>query len=171
MIDSDLSLIRAWLERPHVAEWWGDADEELELIKNDRTNPAMEHFLIVVDGSPGGFIQCYDTSTWDFPLGVPEGSRGIDLFIGEPDLLGQGIGTKVLSAFVTKLFESGVPEVVIDPDPANLRAIRAYEKAGFVRRTEVSSTPWGPALIMSRRRPCVRPDRPRLRRRRRTAPT
>ena len=33
--------------------------------------------------------------------------------------------------FVDMLFEEGVPRVVIDPDPANARAIRAYEKAGF----------------------------------------
>jgi aminoglycoside 6'-N-acetyltransferase len=152
LVDSDLALIRTWLEMPHVAEWWGDADEELGLIQSDRTNPAMEHFLILVDGKPAGFIQCYDTFTWDFPLGVPEGSRGIDLFIGEPDLVGRGIGTSVLTAFAKRLFDSGVPEIVIDPDPANLRAIRAYEKAGFVRRAEVDNPPWGPALIMSRRR-------------------
>ena len=33
--------------------------------------------------------------------------------------------------FVEHLFEEGVPRVIIDPDPTNGRAIRAYEKAGF----------------------------------------
>ena len=39
--------------------------------------------------------------------------------------------------------------LVIDPDPANARAIRAYEKAGF-RRGRVVDTPDGPALLMVR---------------------
>jgi aminoglycoside 6'-N-acetyltransferase len=39
--------------------------------------------------------------------------------------------------------------VVIDPDPTNARAIRAYEKAGFVKDRFVD-TPDGPALLMVR---------------------
>jgi aminoglycoside 6'-N-acetyltransferase len=39
--------------------------------------------------------------------------------------------------------------VVIDPDPANARAIRAYEKAGFSKQ-HVVETPDGPALLMVR---------------------
>ena len=45
--------------------------------------------------------------------------------------------------------EIGAPRVVTDPDPANLRAVRAYEKAGFGRDRMVD-TPDGPALLMVR---------------------
>jgi aminoglycoside 6'-N-acetyltransferase len=38
---------------------------------------------------------------------------------------------------------------VTDPDPANTRAIKAYERAGF-RRDRVVDTPDGPALLMMR---------------------
>jgi aminoglycoside 6'-N-acetyltransferase len=38
---------------------------------------------------------------------------------------------------------------VIDPDPANTRAIRAYEKAGF-SRDRLVDTPDGAALLMVR---------------------
>ena len=44
---------------------------------------------------------------------------------------------------------SGAPRIVTDPDPANLRAIRAYERAGFTRDRMVD-TPDGPALLMVR---------------------
>jgi aminoglycoside 6'-N-acetyltransferase len=47
------------------------------------------------------------------------------------------------------LLASGAPRVITDPDPANARAIRAYEKAGFVRDRMVD-TPDGIALLMVR---------------------
>ena len=39
--------------------------------------------------------------------------------------------------------------MVLDPEPDNARAIRAYEKAGFVR-DRIVDTPDGPALLMWR---------------------
>ena len=45
--------------------------------------------------------------------------------------------------------QEGAPRVVIDPDPANLRAIRAYEKAGF-RPFDARTSAYGPALLMAR---------------------
>src|SRR5688500_20110860 len=51
-------MLRAWLELPHVQEWWDDPDEELNHIKamvegRDTTRP----FLITLDGRPVGYIQ------------------------------------------------------------------------------------------------------------------
>jgi len=42
--------------------------------------------------------------------------------------------------------------MITDPDPANARAVRAYEKAGFHRDREVD-TPDGRALLMIRDNP------------------
>ena len=44
----------------------------------------------------------------------------------------------------------GTPRIVTDPDPANIRAVRAYAKAGF-RRERMVDTPDGPALLMVRK--------------------
>jgi aminoglycoside 6'-N-acetyltransferase len=41
----------------------------------------------------------------------------------------------------------GAPVVVIDPDVSNLRALRAYEKAGF-RVDSVVATAEGEAVLM-----------------------
>lgn len=54
-----------------------------------------------------------------------------------------------IRTFTERLLAKGTPRVVIDPDPGNKRAIRAYEKAGFVR-DHVVDTPDGPALLMVR---------------------
>lgn len=79
----------------------------------------------------------------------PEGTFGIDLLIGEPEAVGGGIGPKVIREFVIflKSREPGVQSVIIDPEPANLRAIRAFEKAGFKIEDEIA-TPNGRACLM-----------------------
>lgn len=77
------------------------------------------------------------------------GVRGIDQFLSEQSALGQGLGTKLVSALVDLLFsDPEVTKVQADPDPLNTRAIRCDEKAGFnTVRTVV--TPDGPALYMT----------------------
>ncbi len=76
-------------------------------------------------------------------------TRGLDQFIGEPDMLDRGHGSAFIRAFADRLLANGAPRVVMDPDPANARAIRAYEKAGF-ERDRIVHTPDGPALLMVR---------------------
>ena len=54
----------------------------------------------------------------------------------------------MIRAFVEEIFrDSAVTKVQIDPDPANLRAVRAYIKAGFRPVREIT-TPDGRALLM-----------------------
>jgi RimJ/RimL family protein N-acetyltransferase len=58
----------------------------------------------------------------------------------------------MICAFVDRLFlNPDIREIRIDPRPANLRAIRSYEKAGF-RTVQRMETPSGPALWMALRR-------------------
>ena len=64
-------------------------------------------------------------------------------------MIDRGHGSAFIRAFAERLLANGTPRVVIDPDPANARAIRAYEKAGF-ERDRIVDTPDGPALLMVR---------------------
>ena len=57
-----------------------------------------------------------------------------------------------MRAFVTRLFEDpAVTKIQTDPNPRNARAIRCYEKVGFLAVREVD-TPDGRALLMIRNR-------------------
>ena len=150
MTMTDLPLVRRWLSEAHVREWWGDPDEQFALVSGDLDEPDMDQFIVLADGKPFGYLQCYRLTAWNTGLGPqPEGTRGIDQFIGEGDMIGRGHGSAFIRQFADAQLRQGLPRIVTDPDPLNARAVRAYEKAGFVRDRMVE-TPDGAALLMVR---------------------
>ena len=150
MTADDLPMIRRWLVEPHVSQWWGDPAEQYVLVGGDLYEPAMDQYIVSADGRTFGYLQCYDLTAWNSGFGEqPEGTRGIDLFIGEADMIERGHGSAMLRAFVDERLKRGAPRMVTDPDPKNLRARRAYEKAGFAP-VGVIDTPDGPSLLMVR---------------------
>ena len=150
MSASDLPLVRGWLRTPEVVRWWGEPDEQYELVSGDLDHPDMDQFIVSIDGRPFAYIQCYALSAWNQGFGPqPGGARGIDQFIGVPELIGRGHGSHFIRHFSDRLLRSGTPRIVTDPDPENSRAVRAYEKAGFTP-DRIVATPDGPALLMIR---------------------
>ena len=149
MSAADLPLVRDWLTRPHVREWGGDPVEQFTLVSGDMAEPAMDQFIVSAGGTAFGYLQCYNPAVWpEGGLGLhPAGTCGIDQFIGANDMIGRGHGSAFIRAFIEGLLARGAPRVVTDPDPDNGRAIRAYEKAGFVKDRLVD-TPDGIALLM-----------------------
>jgi aminoglycoside 6'-N-acetyltransferase len=148
MTAADLPTVERWLESPHVREWWGDPTEQYLLVSGDLDEPAMDQFIVSADGDDFAYIQCYDLTAWNSGFGVqPQGTRGIDQFIGEPKFVGCGHGSAFIRIFVERLFGAGAPRVVTDPNPRNARAIRAYAKAGF-RPIDMRTTISGEALLM-----------------------
>jgi aminoglycoside 6'-N-acetyltransferase len=149
MVANDLPIVRTWLAAPHVREWWGDPGEQFALVSGDLQQSALEQYIVMSGDRPFAYLQCYEQEAWpQNGLGAhPPGTRGIDQFIGEPDMLGCGHGSAFIGEFVDGLLAASTPRVVTDPDPANARAIRAYEKVGFRRRWELD-TPDGRALLM-----------------------
>jgi aminoglycoside 6'-N-acetyltransferase len=133
LADTDLPLLEQWLNRPHVAEWWGDPARGLATIEQHLPDPAIDLFMVSCNDVPIGYQQSYDPHAEpDHPLrDQPIGTRGIDQFIGEPDFIGRGHGSAFIRLFVERLFAAGAPRVITDPNPRNGRAIRAYAKAGF----------------------------------------
>src|SRR5689334_8742390 len=152
MSAADLPTIRRWLETPHVAQWWHDPSDQFELVSGDLGHPDMAQYIVATAEREFAYLQSYTLSAWNTGFGPqPEGARGLDQFIGEADMLCRGHGSAFVRTFADRLLASGTPRVVTDPDPANTRAIHAYEKAGF-RHDKVVDTPDGPALLMVRDR-------------------
>jgi len=140
MTVADLDDLHRWLAEPHVAEWWDEADEIFDAVLHPGDpqipGPPVSPWVFDVDGRPAGFIQWYRVERDEyFPLDIPVETVGIDLSIGELDLVGIGIGRRVLPAFIAEVVLPAVPactEIWIDPDLTNQRARRAYAAAGFV---------------------------------------
>ena len=155
LTQANLPTLHAWLQRPHVAEWWKDRTT-LEELEQDYLSPAAaasstRAFIAHLDGEPIGFIQVYtamDSGGGWWEDETDPGVRGIDQFLADDHRLGKGVGSAMIRAFVEEIFrDSAVTKVQIDPDPANLRAVRAYIKAGFRPVREIT-TPDGRALLM-----------------------
>jgi aminoglycoside 6'-N-acetyltransferase len=149
MSAADLPLFQQWVAMPHVRQWWGDPDKEFELVSEDLNHPSMQQFIVAANGRPFAYLQCYDPAAWpDNGLGQqPAGARGIDQFIGEPDMVGRGHGSSLIRTFVAGVLAQGAPRVITDPNPQNARAIKAYKKAGF-REERLVDTPGGRAMLM-----------------------
>ncbi len=89
--EADRPLLLRWRSLPHVVAWW-DALEPDEDVLDD---PAVTRWIVEHAGRPFAFAQDYSPHEWDdHPFAhLPPGARGIDQFIGEPDMLDQGHGS------------------------------------------------------------------------------
>lgn len=139
--ESDLPLLQAWFEQEHVSAWWREEHADDHLDPN-------EHFVIELDRRPIGMIQTYlvdDNPDWKAVVGSEPNLAGVDLLIGEADLVGRGLGPEVLMQFARGVVfaRTGVTAVIATVEEGNRRSWRAFEKAGFrhVRDVEEDGKP------------------------------
>lgn len=159
---ADLPLLGRWLARAHVAQWWR-APWDAEGVaaeygpKIDGREPTRV-FVIVLGGTDVGWVQWYRWA--DYPehagqLGADETAAGLDLAIGEPELLGRGLGPRVLRRFVEGVVfaDPAITACICDPEVENQRSLRAFARAGFsvVRRVRRPDED-GDRLVMRRGR-------------------
>ncbi len=103
--EGDLPLLASWRYQDHVRRWWGQPDIEPEAERLRETRVAM--WVGLAGGRPLAFIQDYAVADWSphhFDY-LPPGSRGMDLYVGEVNALGQGHGAKIVRQHVDHLFK------------------------------------------------------------------
>jgi aminoglycoside 6'-N-acetyltransferase len=142
--DADLPQVEAWLRTEHVAEWWRDpleiAAEKRQAALEGRRD--VEHYVILEDERPVGMIQTYrvgDYPEWGELVGAEPEAAGVDLFVGEPDAVGRGLGPEILREFARAVVFAR-PETtaaVATVEEANTRSWRAFERAGFTHVRDV----------------------------------
>jgi aminoglycoside 6'-N-acetyltransferase len=128
--DDDLDLLVGWLGDPEVYRWWEGrplSREEVADVYTGRKKPEVEPFVVEADGVPVGYLQCWQGT---------ETSGGIDMFL-VPEARGRGFGHDAARAASRFLLDRrGWTEVTVDPMVDNIRAIRAFERAGFSSQRE-----------------------------------
>jgi len=127
---TDFPLLLTWLSNEHVKQWWNDGDDTLEKVAlhyGDK-EPEIARYILVEstaeDEKSIGYFQYYPLS---------QEIIGIDQFIGEVDRINQGMGTAAIRLFLEMIITRHKPQqIILDPNPENKRAIRCYEKVGFL---------------------------------------
>ena len=130
---ADLALLRRWDAEPHLGEALGGDDWQWE-TELHRDPVGRERLIAELDGRPFAFVEILDPARDDerYWGDVPPGVRAIDIWIGEPDLLGRGLGTRVMRRAIDRCFaDPAVTAILLDPLAANTRAHRFYERLGF----------------------------------------
>lgn len=147
--EGHFELMLVWLQTPHVKEWW---DSEIlwtmakiqekyasyvqgyKMVAGKRE--AIDAFIVVFKGNSVGYIQAYDLRRhnpgMEFGLDmVPEKLASIDVFLGEVNVLGKGLGSFVIQEFLERVVAEKFDICGIFVDEKNLPAHRVYERAGF----------------------------------------
>jgi RimJ/RimL family protein N-acetyltransferase len=153
--ESHFPLLLKWLEKPHVKKWWDqDVTYTMDLVREkynsyvkgykfvDGIQKAIQAFIIYRNQNPVGYIQIYNA--YDFPRskpfsGLPVNLGAFDIFIGEQEILLQGVGSQAIAECLS-LHGNRYSHIFADPDKNNVAAIKCYEKAGFKKVSEHEET-------------------------------
>lgn len=131
--ETDLPRLRRWLNRPHVARWWGDPERALE---EARHRPPEAHVVIIADERPAGYM-CWATPSQHEReaaglTDLPADLLDVDVLLGEPEALGKGIGPHAGALLLAHLHATCDASCVgVGTSASNQRALRAAEKLGF----------------------------------------
>ncbi|MFI7238613.1 GNAT family N-acetyltransferase [Streptomyces cyaneofuscatus] len=171
LAEDDFPLLISWLERPHVARWWNH-ETSIEAVRRDfgpavRGEEPSEELVAHLDGAPMGLLQRCRLA--DYPeylvevatlVEVPSGAMTIDYLIGEPQLVGRGLGPQMIRSAVQAIWDEhpDTPCVLVPVSAANQASWRALEKAGMRRVAEGELEPDNP--VDGRAHYLYRVDRP-----------
>ena len=169
MVDckDDYMLMSTWLTNPDVCEYYEGKTKPLGIEKvmekfahRVRCESRVIMCIIHYDDKAIGFIQFYQAEPDEYSVSdiidMTKYNRpfGIDIVIGEPIFWNKGIGTDVVRLTIQYLFQHRNADIIfIDPQTWNTRAVKCYEKSGFVplkiiKQRELHDGEYKDSLIM-----------------------
>ncbi|TYS70417.1 acetyltransferase [Sutcliffiella horikoshii] len=138
----DEEYLLIWLSDPKVLEFYEGRDvifnTEDILRKFFNRDDEVSRCMVVYQGKNIGYIQYYPINKATSTLAEyfeMERVYGLDQFIGDSDYWNKGIGTLLITSMVNfLLIKKGANRIVMDPIISNGRAIKCYEKCGFIKK-------------------------------------
>lgn len=130
---ADAALLDKWQQAAHVKAALPDLDwnwpEQLTDIPE-----WIEYFIAEHAGKPVGFLEILDPKkeTWNYWNVEEDHLRAIDIWIGEEQWLGRGIGSLMMKQALEKCFaHREVKAIILDVLETNQRVIPFYQRLGF----------------------------------------
>lgn len=154
----DFPLLGRWLAQPYVARWWNHdptpAGLERDFGPGVRGEEPGEDLIALLGDRPFGLVQ--RSRLDDYPdyraelqayLDVPPSAVTVDYLIGEPELTGRGLGTKMIMTLVQRTWNDhpDATAIIVPVVTGNRPSWRALEKAGLTRIGSGDLEPDNPA--------------------------
>ena len=141
MTHDDLPAFVEWQHAPHARRWFHAGRMDLtEALR--RYGPRIDGdvptrmWVAQVDGRDVGMVQDYrvgDHADYAAKTGDPD-AAAFDYLIGDPGLVGRGIGTRLIGQFLVDRLRPAYPEAprfLASPDHRNRASLRLLDKLGF----------------------------------------
>lgn len=145
----DISLMHKWFNVPHVMEFyslrtWTKKDVLAKLQPYILGEAPVNGFIVLMNNHPIGYVQHYKVTDYPWPnqnlsKQIIHQAAGMDVFIGEENLLGKGIGQRLIQAFIKNKIWPLFNYCIVDPDIRNVAAIQCYEKLGFQQHALINT--------------------------------
>jgi len=135
----DVDRLIAWHADPDVSRYWDGETFTREQMVERLARPDVEAWIVEEAGEPVGYLQVH-----------PE---GLDMFL-IPTARGRSLGPDAARAMALHLLEErGWSRVTVDPYAWNEGAVRAWQRAGFVKvsRHEADGEHSAPWILMELR--------------------
>jgi aminoglycoside 6'-N-acetyltransferase len=133
----------AWQSMPHVSRWWTDKARTVDDMEShygkalDGTDPTRL-WVVEINDRPCGFLQDYkvgDHPEYALLTALPD-AISVDYLIGDPNLVGKGVGTRVMWTFIRDVVAPAYPAATTyfaAPDHRNIASLRMLAKLGFTQ--------------------------------------
>ncbi len=160
--ETDLALLHAWLNAPHVVAGYSRVSTSLEDVAA-KYGPRItgevpvRGFVASVVDHPMGYVQVYRVADFpDYAATVVDfdDAVAIDVLIGEIEYTRRGLGPRVIAAAVDEIVWASfaAPSCIATPRADNTASLRAFAKAGFALVRTIRTADGVPELLMERRR-------------------
>jgi len=144
--EGDMEILLKWLTNPEIVHWvyeegipWNMQKITEKFGKKAKAEDGLVTCFILQNDEEIGYLQMYPIEEDSFKFNDPEGFQlitdgfGIDMFIGETNLWGRGIGAQVVGVVEEYLFDKCKAKVIyVDPSIHNTRAVHFWQKVGFI---------------------------------------
>jgi RimJ/RimL family protein N-acetyltransferase len=142
--DDDLDLLHSWMNDPEVARFWKKPWPREQIASYLRRQDRSAHstpYLGELDGVPMSYWELYraDLDPLARHYAAREHDAGLHMLLGPAEYRGRGLAVGLFDA--VSAWQLGADplatRVVAEPDVENARVIRALERAGFRRTTDL----------------------------------